>query len=259
MTKSTHRLWAVTNAIVLALVVYWNYHANAQGINENSVGSLSAAYDNLFTPSSYAFSIWALIYIALFSNAIFQVRAAFKDINTSFFKPLGPFLMIANLGNALWIWAWLTERTGLSVIIMVVILFSLMTAVVKLGIRSGDRSPGAIKRWVWWPVSLYFGWITVATVANISAYLAKIEWSFLMSEINWASAMIIIAAIIYLIVLAKRGMITFALVGVWAFTAIAHKQWGVTTQVAGVALGASISILIFSIMQKTKDMKLKSS
>jgi hypothetical protein len=259
MTKSANKLWALANAFVLLLVIYWNYYANAQGINENSVGSLSAEYDNLFTPSSYAFSIWGLIYIALTINAAFQVRAAFKNINTSFFKPLGPFLMVANIGNALWIWLWLTERTGLSVITMLVILVCLLTAVIRLGIKSGDRSPAAIKRWVWWPISLYAGWITVATVANISAYLAKINWSLWLTEVNWAITMIIIAAIVYLFVLIKRGMITFSLVGVWAFAAIAHKQWGMIPGLAWVAAASAAIIFIFAIVTKVKDLPLKSA
>ncbi len=253
MTKSSHLFWAILNAVVLALVVYWNYYANAQGINENSVGSLSRAYNNLFTPSSYAFSIWGLIYLALISNAVFQIKAAFKGTHATFFKELGPLLIIANIGNALWLWAWLTERTGLSVFIMVIILMSLLTAILKLGIQGGDRSPEAIKRWVWWPISLYSGWITVATIANISAYLAKINWSFMINEVNWASLMIIIGGAVYLFVLSKRGMLTFALVGVWAFAAIAHKQWAVTPQVAGLAMGAAVAISIFALMQKIKS------
>ena len=258
MTKSANKLWALANAFVLLLVIYWNYYANAQGINENSVGSLSADYDNLFTPSSYAFSIWGLIYIALTINTVFQIRAAFKNINTSFFKPLGPFLMVANIGNALWIWLWLTERTGLSVITMLVILISLLTAVIRLGIKSGDSSPGAIKRWVWWPISLYAGWITVATVANVSAYLAKINWNFWLTEVNWAMSMIVIATIVYLFVLIKRGMITFSLVGVWAFAAIAHKQWGMTPSLAWVAAASAAVIFIFAILTKVKDLPIKS-
>ena len=29
---------------------------------------------------------------------------------------------------------------------------------------------------VWWPVSVYFGWVTIATVANVSLYLTKLNW-----------------------------------------------------------------------------------
>lgn len=258
MTQSANKSWAIANGLILALVVYWNYYANAQGINENSVGSLSAEYDNFFTPSSYAFSIWGLIYIALISNAIFQIRASFKNINTSFFKPLGPLLMIANVGNGLWIWLWLTERTGWSVLTMLIILISLLMAVVRLGIKSGDRSPGAVKRWVWWPISLYAGWITVATIANISAYLAKINWDLWLTQVNWAITMIVIAMIVYLFVLIKRGMITFSLVGVWALTAIAHKQWGMIPGLAWVAASSAATLFIFAIVTKVKDLPSKS-
>ena len=106
---------------------------------------------------------------------------------------------------------------------------------------------------------MYAGWITVATVANISAYLAKINWSLWLTEVNWAITMIIIAAIVYLFVLIKRCMITFSLVGVWAFAAIAHKQWGMIPGLAWVAAASAAIIFIFAIVTKVKDLPLKSA
>lgn len=257
MSSSLTRFWAVTNALVLILVIYWNYYANAQGINENSVGSLSDKYDNFFTPSGYAFSIWGLIYIALTINAVYQLQCAFKKREATFIDKSAPMLIIANLANAAWIWLWLTERTGESVLIMVLILVALLIAVLRLNIGFGKPTP-SIKRWAWWPVSLYAGWITVATVANISAYLAKIDWELGLSEVNWAIAMIIVATVVYTFVLIKRRMITFALVGVWAILAIAMKHWDKVAVLPWVALFCAVVLVVLSIVKKVATQYLPS-
>lgn len=249
MTFIKPRFWAVINAIILAIVIYWNYYANAQGINDNSVGSLSAEYDNLFTPSGFAFSIWGLIYLALTINAGYQIKCAFQDKETSFFNQLGFRLILANVGNALWIWLWLTERTGESVVAMLVILALLLSAVLKLKIGTSDVNQSH-KRWLWWPISLYAGWITVATVANISAYLAKVDWQSGLSEANWAILMMVVATLIYSFVLSKRRMITFALVGAWALTAISLRHWNTETSIQWVALACALILAILSIRAK---------
>ena len=73
-----------------------------------------------------------------------------------------------------------------------------------------------------WPFYIYSGWISVALIANISAYLKKIEWAgFGISETSWALILCIIAAIIHLYMIWKMNMSAFALVAVWALTAIA--------------------------------------
>ena len=219
---------AVLNAFVIAVVIVWNYFANAKGINQNSVGSLSAAYDNFFTPASYAFSIWGIIYLYLIGQAIYQLRLAFRDNSNQ--PNTGWELIAVNIGNGLWIWAWLTENTGLSVIIMVVILLSLLRLITRLNIGKGHVTKST-KVWVWGPVSLYSGWITVATIANISAYLAKIHWYPPFSEPTATILMISIATIVYTLVLQRRKMIIFSSVGVWAIMAIAVKQWNNITSI----------------------------
>lgn len=258
MALSRARFWAIANAIVLILVIYWNYYANAKGINENSVGSLSDQYSNFFTPSSYAFSIWGLIYIALTINAVYQLRCAFRKTETALINKMAPLLIITNIGNAVWIWLWLTERIGGSVLVMLVILVALMVTVIRLNIGVGEVSLSS-KRWAWWPISLYAGWITVATVANVSAYLAKIDWQLGLNEMNWAIVMIIIATLIYAFVLVKRNMITFALVGVWAILAIAIKHWNTVPVLPWVALSCAVILVVLSIAKKAAKLSLSST
>ncbi len=245
------KILSIVNLLILGLVVFWNYYANAKGINENSVGSLSAEYDNLFTPASYAFSIWGLIYLALIGNAIFQLTAAFRKKKDEFIEKMGPWLMLANIGNGAWIWLWLTERTGWSVVIMILILLCLIKLILNLRIGV-QRTTRLEEFWVKLPVGLYVGWITVATVANISAYLAKLNWQFLFSGEVWTIIMLIIATTLYTFVLSQRKMITYTIVGIWAITAIMVRHWGSIASIQWVALGCIVLLVLGVLMKSVK-------
>ena len=107
------RLLASINALVVVGVVAWNYWTAARGLGGRTVGSMSDRYDTLFTPAGYAFSIWGLIFLGLLANAGYQLWLAFggagpAEPNTplarhraTFFERLGPWLIVANLANAL--------------------------------------------------------------------------------------------------------------------------------------------------------------
>ena len=102
------------------------------------------------------------------------------------------------------------------------------------------------KAFVWWPIALYSGWITVATIANIAAYLAKINWEWLLNEAQWTLAMIAIAATVNLVVLYKRRMPVFTGVCVWALVAIAlrHKDEYIALYYVALLWAAFLAIAI---------------
>ncbi len=219
------KLYAVLNLLVILAVIFWNYWSNTGGINGKTVGELSSEYFNLFTPAGYAFSIWGVIFIGLIVLGVNQVQLAFSNAGHSeSILQIGPWLIIANLGNAAWLWFWLNEQTGISVIVMLVILFSLIQIILRLNMERWD-APLKVIATVWWPICAYSGWIAVATIANISAYLGKIEWEVFFSAEQWTVIMISIAGLLNLFMIYTRNMREFALVGVWAITAIAVRHW----------------------------------
>ncbi|MEP1087962.1 hypothetical protein [Algoriphagus sp.] len=242
--KKSHKIYAVLNLIVLALVIFWNYWVNAKGINGNTVSSLSSEYENLFTPAGYAFSIWGLIFLALFIQAIFfNIRAFNADKDSDFLSQIGPYLILTNLGNGLWIYMWLMEYTGISVIVMLGILSSLVITVLNTNMERWD-APRPIIVWLWWPIAIYFGWICVATIANISAYLAKIGWSSGAPEVSWTVVMIIVAVILNLFLIAARNLRESACVGIWALVAIAVRHWNTIPELQWTALVGAIVLFI---------------
>ncbi len=109
-------------------------------------------------------------------------------------------------------------------------------------------APFSIIAFAWWPICLYAGWISVATIANVSAYLAKINWSGgFFTEVQWAIMMIIIAAVLNLLMIYKRNMREFAAVGVWALAAIFVRHQTNYHSIAYTALVSAAVILLYII------------
>lgn len=248
------KFWSIFNLTSVIGIIYWNYLAATGFINNQKMGQLSDEINSLFTPAGYAFSIWSVIYLALLVNAVWYVIKAFKNEEGKILEHLGPWLSFANVASGFWLWFWLNEQFALSVLFMLLILISLLIAIVKLNMERWD-APATIIGFVWWPVCLYSGWITVATVTNISAYLKVNDFNWLFSEPHWAIILIGISTAIYLYMLWSRYMREFAAVGMWAFIAIAVRHWGEIQSIANAAILATLVLAFFSALQGFKYRK----
>ena len=215
---------SILNLIVLIFILWWNYYSNSGNINGNTIGNVSASVSNLFTPASYAFSIWGVIYLFLLASSIFFISRAFSDKHNDFVTIACGLLIIANLLNGLWIWFWLNESFLLSLVVMVSILLSLIMTAIKLNLEKYD-APLMELIFLFWPITIYLAWISVATIANISAYLTSIKWEAPISPLFWAFTMVAISGVLSLFVLYKRNMREFVAVVIWALIAIAVRNW----------------------------------
>ena len=245
--------YAILNTFVILAVIAWNYIINTGIINGKTVGEISDKYQNLFTPAGYAFSIWGIIFLGLLVLSFSQLRSAFKkgDQDETILQ-IGPWLIIANLGNAAWLWCWLSEQTGITVLVMAVILVSLLRIVYRLNMEKHDASMRIIAT-VWWPISIYAGWITVAAIANISAWLTKLNWHWLFTDIQWTIIMISIAAILNLLIIYTRNMREFAAVGVWAIIAIGVRHWDEIVMIQWVCVFWAAVLLISILLHAYKN------
>ncbi|WP_209402540.1 tryptophan-rich sensory protein [Pseudozobellia sp. WGM2] len=238
---------SIINLCSVILVVLVNYLSQALRLNDTTIGEMSARYDNLFTPAGYAFAIWGLIYIGLFAFAIFQIKRAHQeDKETNFIVQTGYWFATVNLLNTAWVFAFLYDYIGISVLIMLGILYALIQIILKTNMERWDAPIGIIA-FVWWPICIYSGWISVATIANVSAYLTKLGWNGgPLSEETWTIIMILAAVVINLLIILKRNMREFALVGVWALTAIFIRHETNIPSIAFTALGGAILLFIAS-------------
>ena len=237
----------IANIIGFILVIIVNGLGGAGVINNTSIAAISNANPNLFTPAGYAFSIWGFIYLMLLGFIIYQSRSLFKPVrDDEFILKTGWWFVLSCFANIMWIIFWVYGFMEFSILAIFVLLFSLLMIVMKNRMELWD-APISVIVFLWWPFVFYSGWVTVASIANVSAYLTSIEWNaWGYSEVSWAITMIIIAGTINLAVTWQRNMREFALVGAWALIAISVANWEISPTVAYTALAVAIVLIISS-------------
>jgi hypothetical protein len=222
MTRGRYA-WPVLNTVGLLLVLTLNGLANALPINGVTTGGVSDRYDNLFVPAGFTFSIWGLIYLLLIAFVVYQWIVA-RDDRDLFSERVGPWFFLSCLANASWILAWHYEMLPLSLVLMLVLLGSLLVIFLRLGVGAGNATRGE-RMLVHLPFSVYLGWITVATIANVSALLTSIQWGGLgLSAQSWTVAVIAVATAIALAMAFRRYDIFFCMVVDWALLGILLKR-----------------------------------
>lgn len=236
----------ISNIIAAVLTVSIGYLSNSGIFNGNTMADISAKYQTLFTPAGYAFSIWGLIYLGILGFAIYYGRSIFKPVSDedNSLAEVGWWFVISCAANILWVVAWPFDYILISVLLMTVLFFSLLKIVVKSKMELYNPP---LKKFIflWWPFCIYAGWVSVALLANIAAYLSKIEWSgFGISEVIWTIILIFIAAFLHIFMIWNRNMREFALVGVWSFIAIAVANQNENTEVMRTALIAAGIVFI---------------
>ncbi|MGX5856452.1 TspO/MBR family protein [Dyadobacter jiangsuensis] len=239
------RTLQAANIIALIATVVVNYLSNTGIFNNSTMASVSARYQNFFTPSGYAFSIWGVIYLLLAAFVVYQARGISGRRETpAVVEKIGWLFVISCVANSAWVMAWLYDFTGLSVLIMIVLLASLWLIIVRTRMEM-DVIPIKKIALTWWPFAIYLGWISVALIANIAAWFTKIGWNgFGLSPVAWTVIMICVAGIVYLSLTWARNLRESAMVGVWALIAVAVANWGTTPAVVNAALIVSAIILV---------------
>ncbi|HKK39590.1 MAG TPA: hypothetical protein VJ949_09250 [Cryomorphaceae bacterium] len=238
------KVLSIVNAVVLILIIGWNYYSNTGAINGETVGSLSDKYSSLFEPADYAFAIWGLIYLSLAAQAIYFIYLAFTEKgNFGCVSQATPGLIVANLANGAWLWFWLNEYILISAILLILVLIALIATVSRLDMEKWD-APVKFMALVWWPVDLYVGWISVAVIANVAAYLNFIGFSPLFSEEIWTVLLIGITVLLSAFLIFSRNMREFAAVAIWALVAIAVRHW---MEIPLIGISAAVGAIVLAV------------
>ena len=220
MSKDTMRQIANLLSVILALTV--NVLASALPLNGQNTGEISDRFQVYLVPAGYVFSIWGIIYLGWIAFTIFQFQPAQKE--SARLRRLGYLFALSNIANAAWLFCWHYNLFGLSVLVMLTLLGLLIASYLRLNV---NRSP--VSRLEYWSVdvlfSVYLGWITVATVANITDWLYFIGWDgFGISAQIWAVIMLAVASLLGLLMAITRRDVGYLVVLLWVFIGIAVKQ-----------------------------------
>ena len=240
MSKDTLRQIANLVSVVLALTV--NILASTLPLNGQNTGEISDRFQVFFVPAGYVFAIWGVIYIGWIVFTIYQFLPSQKE--NPRLRNLGYLFALSGLFNAVWLFTWHYNIFGLSVIVMFGLLGLLIASYLRLNV---NLTP--VSRSEWWsvdlPFSVYLGWITVATVANVTDWLYLVEWSgFGIAAPTWAVIMIAVASALGLLTALTRRDAGYLFVLVWSFAGIAFKQVAVPNVVIATWIGAGFMLVL---------------
>jgi hypothetical protein len=228
---------------------------------------ISNKYATVFTPAGITFAIWGVIYLSLFGFTIYHVIKAFKDdvhseASQAILK-IDYLFIINNIATTFWVFAFTYEYLLASMILIIIQLITLLMIFIRLNLFDIDKS-FYNKLFTQFPLSIYFAWLCVANVANISLYLVSIGWDgFGISESVWAQALIIVVLLISIFIVLFKRNIFFGLVAIWSFygiqlkrTQIDENQFSDVIRLCLIAIGI-LTVLVISMLVKNINHKKK--
>jgi hypothetical protein len=231
--------WANIAAFIATLIV--NGLSNTTLIGGRTTAEVSYNHPTLVTPAGYVFSIWGIIYVLLAVFIVYQALPSQK--NKPFQKQISYLFVLTSIFNITWLFLWQNELLSISVAVIFAFLASLIAIYLRLNI---ERSNVTLKEklCVQVPFSVYLGWVTIATIANVSVALAASGWDgFGLSMQTWAITILAVALLIDLVVIATRRDIAYSLVFIWALVGIAVNQ----PSYPNVALTAEIAAAVIAV------------
>jgi hypothetical protein len=240
VANTTFSKWM--NVIAFALTVLINGLAGSTTIlGGKSTAEISDTNPTLITPAGYVFSIWGVIYVLLGIFVAFQALPS--QTGKNYHRNIGWLFVLSSLLNIIWLFLWQFGYLSLSVILMFLLLATLIAIYVRLNVGRSSV-PTREKLAVHVPFSVYLGWITIASIANVAATLVSVKWDgFGIGQETWAALIIIVALMITLLVIATRKDVAYGLVIIWALLGISANQSGNQNVVTVTEIGAVVTAI----------------
>ncbi|MBP2099568.1 lantibiotic ABC transporter permease [Enterococcus rivorum] len=225
MDKNNSVLAKAIVTLTFIFMVGMNMAAVLLPLNGVTTQAVSDKYANLFAPAGLTFSVWSVIYLLLALFVFYQWKPTVKNSvmkDENFSKKIRILFIISSLLNGVWLVAWQYFQLELSVLIMLCLLITLILINNQLVKETFNLKESVFLRL---PFSVYFGWITVATIANITALLVSKNISFLQSnQVFWTITILIIGLVIAGATIVKNRDTAYGLTVFWAYLGILIKH-----------------------------------
>ena len=222
------------------MMIAVNALANILPINGYQTGEISDMHDVLFTPAGFIFSIWGVIYLALL---LWLLSFSFKKSTLSPSQSWG-FLLTCVL-NIIWILAWHFLLDGIALIVIFLLLLSLIF------LYQAQKKATSSKIHLI-PISLYLGWIIVATITNFNYWLVAtvgidVSLQVLLTYISLASTTLVgLGVVFYLKDWAIIVVFIWAMYGIFTKNLADHRLIAIVTIVLAsiLLIGILLSLVI---------------
>lgn len=219
------------NLSFFIIMIAVNFLANLLPLGHGNTGEISVKYENLFTPAPITFSIWGVIYILVALFIIFQLNLFGDNILArKCVELIGIWFIVSCVMNIGWLFSWHYDIIWLSMIFMLGLLLSLIIIVTRYSPIVVMRETGIetitfMSRLSFYAFEVYLGWITAATIANVSVLLVKLGWNrFGLSSEFWTILVIIVGAILGMLFVLSGHRYMSAAAVIWAYCGILIKH-----------------------------------
>jgi len=235
--------WVVLLALVAMLTV--NALSSILPINGVTPKEVSDRYPNLFVPAPIAFSIWGIIYLLVTAYVLYQFalfRRKGEPINAKLLKKTGALFVLSSILNLSWVIAW--HYGLLAVSFGILVLFLIVMIGIRLSIQSQEPLTSTEKWFIRLPFSVYFGWITIATIAGATALLIGYGFTgFGFSEAAWTMLVLLFGAGIGIAATLRFRDVAYLLVIMWAYSNILSNHLS-SAGFAGAYPGVVITLIL---------------
>lgn len=223
--KTTHLQLGLLVVVMFIAMVVVNALSAMLPINGITPAGVSDSYPNLFAPAGITFSIWSIIYVLLAAYTFYQLglfRGKNDTLSEGASQKIALTFAFSSLINIAWIFSWHYRVIPLSLLLMTVLLLSLIYIAFVLDKEKLSASEKILVRL---PFTLYFGWITVATIANATALFVSLGWNgFGIAESIWTIVILLVGAVIGSATLMRFRNISYGIVLIWAYVGILIKH-----------------------------------
>jgi hypothetical protein len=225
--------WMALGAIVVN-VAFTNLSRRLP-FGEGSIEQITRRHQAFFTPADYACAIWGLIYLTTLWYAIHQLVPSQRNVDA--YDRLAKPLVAVNVLGMAWPVVFRNDLIAISAVTIAIMLgFSIALFV---------RATGAVRRreiskWILLPASLWFAWLSVATIANTSLWLVAAGWADT-NQLPLAFAGIGIAVLLGFLIGNRYRNWIYPLVIAWAAVAI---WWERKSDVQIIAMAALLAAVL---------------
>ncbi len=232
---------SILNAVAFIIAFFVSTASQFKIMSNADIGEVSHKYDTSFAPIGLTFSIWGVIYISLFAFCIYHLIKSFTESKeheaNRDLRTIDYLFIINNIAATFWVLAWLNEYIFISVILMIIQCVSLIKISIRLKLYNSHKTILS-KVLTQVPLSIYLGWITVASIANTNAFLWHSSWiSWTLPESYWTVLLLTAIALISLYVVFIKKNVVFGLVVIWAV-------YGIVLKAELVDAGLSVDVIL---------------
>lgn len=208
--KTTTKAWI--NMIVFVIVLAINYISSVGLINNIDQKEMSDKYLTPITPAPFTFSIWGVIYTLIFVSLILMILNRNKENYRAIIDKVSPLFWLSSLFNIGWVVIFLYDKILLSTLFIAALTVTLVMINRIIGQNNNNRKNSLALSF-----GLYNGWLLIATMVNLAAYLVNIDWNrWGLSKEMWGIILLSLAFILAVLMMAWLRNAAFTLPAAWA-------------------------------------------